>query len=391
MNVSKMIRIFSLCVFVIWIFCRPLGTGADPGAKSLFYDPYVADEITASDSDDDATGSRGFRVPASKNSDSDKNTVDGKSEISATASADNNETPAKPKVGDAGPKQKNDKVTGKESDPKHPGRKNNAVERSEAVIAKKENKKPETDTKPKKVKPKPSDSAPSNSEDRYYSKVKPGIMYWIELVSPGAAHAQRVSHDRIFRSGDKIRLHITTNADGYLYVLHAGSTGSATIIPISKDGNAWVTRGADHVIPSKTGWLRFDDNPGEEKLKILFASVKSSDSVINVMKRSSAQPGTESMGQLLDVYNKSRENKNSLISHVESGDKNLVPEEGGMNLPAEDKPASPPVFNIECKPDFETDRAVYDAPANYIVNPAGGNVKEPVAVEISLEHRSKAL
>ncbi|OQX28270.1 MAG: hypothetical protein BWK80_00985 [Desulfobacteraceae bacterium IS3] len=224
------------------------------------------------------------------------------------------------------------------------------------------------------------DIKPKESAD-YYSKVKPGIMYWIELVSPDNA-PQRVSNDRIFRSGDKIRLHISANADGYLCVLHEGSTGTSKIIPISDAGNGGVRMGADYVIPSKKGWLRFDNNPGEEKLKLLFAPVNSSPDVLNVMQRSFTLTGTESVDQLIDIYDKYKENR-GILRHVESGmrSRDLFVEDGDM--PETD-------FNVEVKPDFKTQSDIYNAPANYVVNIAADrNLKEPVAVQISLLHRSE--
>lgn len=215
----------------------------------------------------------------------------------------------------------------------------------------------------------------------YFSKVKPGIKYWIELVSPDAA-PQRVSNDKTFQSDEKIRVHISTNSDGYLYILHAGSTGLLKTIPISDAGNGEVKIGVDYVVPSKEGWLRFDANPGEEKLKLLFAPLNSSDEVISEMKRSSAD-------QLLQMYSKYIENPNA-ARYVQSGSLGSRGITRGdlvaRDLIVEDKPAIK-VFNIQGKPDFKTDSDIYDAPANYVVNTTGGDVKEPLAVEISLHHR----
>lgn len=229
----------------------------------------------------------------------------------------------------------------------------------------------------------PGDPVPGKPEGNrdYYSRVKPGIKYWIELVSPDDA-PQRVSNDRTFQSDEKIRVHISTNADGYLCVLHEGSTGSSEIIPISDAGNGEVKIGVDYVVPSKEGWLRFDDNPGEEKLKLLFASVNSSGDVLNVMRRPSAD-------QLLQIYSKYIENPN-VVRYVERGITRSIPLAASRNLIVENNKPVTEVFNIQSKPDFKTDSAVYNAPANYVVNiPADRNLKEPVAVEISLLHRSK--
>ena len=229
-----------------------------------------------------------------------------------------------------------------------------------------------------------SDSVKPDSD--YNDRLKPGIRYWIELIRPGNK-PKRVSNDRVFRSGDKIRLHITPNADGYLYVLHTGSTGAKKLVPIEKVENGTVRMGLDYVVPSAGGWLRFDENPGKEKLNLLFVSVKSSDELLGVMKHIPGQPVSEAANQLSSIYNKYG-GSSHYAAQVESGSKDLIVETGRTDSVSH---TSSTVFNTGGASNFKVAEDTYDAPANYVVNTAGKKAGEPVVIEIVLEHRSKAL
>lgn len=236
----------------------------------------------------------------------------------------------------------------------------------------------------------------------YYENLNPGVMYWIELVRPGSGNVKRVSNDRVFRSGDRIRIHVTTNADGYLHVLHTGSTGAAGVIPVSSAANGMVQMGNDYIVPSSGGWLRFDGNPGKEEVKLLFASVKSSGDVLNAVRGVTVRNASTASGQLFAIYNQYR-NSPHYIREIQSGSKDLIPEGaavsvgfgtqpqygGQVQTPAVNAPLSypPPVrFNTQGAADFTIDNAVYTAPANYVVSRAPGQVKEPVVVGIVLNH-----
>lgn len=226
------------------------------------------------------------------------------------------------------------------------------------------------------------DGTTAKPADAYYDHLNPGILYWIELVHPETANNKRVSNDRVFRSGDRIRLHITANSDGYLRILHKGSTESMQMIPVPQSENGFIRMGADYVIPSESGWLRFDENPGSESLKLIFASVKSSGDVIDVMKSTADQTAPAVPEKLVALYDQYKGSK-SLVSEVESGSKDLIIE--GIQ-PADAKSQTAAPFNIAGTAGFKTDPAVYDAPANYIVN-TNVSVKEPVVVDIVLNHQ----
>lgn len=78
----------------------------------------------------------------------------------------------------------------------------------------------------------------------------------------------RINPDFPFRSGDKIRLGISSTKDGYLYLLLKGSSGSVTqLFPDKRIGGGLNTikAGQEMIIPSE-GWFSFDKNPGTEML-----------------------------------------------------------------------------------------------------------------------------
>lgn len=101
-----------------------------------------------------------------------------------------------------------------------------------------------------------------------------GIRYWIELVDPGQPAGTPVTGDRVFHSGDRIRLHFSGNSDGRIMILQLGSSGTASVLyPDPRKGivdNAIVAN-VDQVLPTPQHWFRFDDQAGTERLLVLFA------------------------------------------------------------------------------------------------------------------------
>lgn len=100
------------------------------------------------------------------------------------------------------------------------------------------------------------------------------ISYWLELARDGKVY--RCNNKTSFRSGDAIKFHIIPQTDGYAYVvMNKSSRGkSATLFPSSETGtNNFLKRGEDYAIPAKT-WLKFDENPGTEKVSLVFSQSK---------------------------------------------------------------------------------------------------------------------
>lgn len=100
-----------------------------------------------------------------------------------------------------------------------------------------------------------------------------GVSYWIELVG-GDGQSRRVTADHVFRSGDRIRLHLRSNREGYLYVANIGSTGRTYMLfpnAAVGAGNNIVQANVAYTVPSGA-FIRFDQNPGEETLLVMLSS-----------------------------------------------------------------------------------------------------------------------
>lgn len=100
------------------------------------------------------------------------------------------------------------------------------------------------------------------------SATNTGISYWIELRR--GKTMKKVDSRFAFKSGDRIKIHLTSNVDGHAHVvLLQGTTGSkAVLFPVKgKDASNFIRKGRDMALPSST-FLVFDAKPGKEKLRI---------------------------------------------------------------------------------------------------------------------------
>jgi hypothetical protein len=107
--------------------------------------------------------------------------------------------------------------------------------------------------------------------DKPAQQLNTGIQYWIELSRNG--NISKVNNKTVFHSGDKIRFHVKPNIDGFAYILlRSGSRGEQQILfpdPQRNEENR-MEHGKDYVLPND-GALKFDQNPGIEKLTLLLA------------------------------------------------------------------------------------------------------------------------
>ena len=101
-----------------------------------------------------------------------------------------------------------------------------------------------------------------------------GLSGWIELEDPAGGPGVQVTDRRIFRSGERIRLHFRSNTDGYLTLIQLGSSGTSSVLfPDPAQGlfDNGLAAGRDVVVPGQSHWLRFDETAGEERLLVIFA------------------------------------------------------------------------------------------------------------------------
>ena len=137
-----------------------------------------------------------------------------------------------------------------------------------AVVTSTSGKAPDTRTPPRtggrQSNPPAGDTPPTAMERRI------GIKAHI-LLHDSSCSVQEVSPNRIFKSGEQIRLQLESNVDGYLYVLQKGSSGGESVLfPDSRinGGVNHVQRGVVYSVPGAQ-WFGFNDQPGEEHLLII--------------------------------------------------------------------------------------------------------------------------
>src|SRR5262249_45725953 len=98
-----------------------------------------------------------------------------------------------------------------------------------------------------------------------------GLKYWIELVRN--RRSMKVDSQYLFQSGDRIRFHITTNIDGYMYIfMTAGSSGKQAVLfpPQGKEADNRVVAGKEYVLPQDS-MLEFDQHPGVESVELVLS------------------------------------------------------------------------------------------------------------------------
>ncbi len=91
--------------------------------------------------------------------------------------------------------------------------------------------------------------------------------------------AVRVEPDRVFRKGDRVRILLETNADGYLYIFNRTNDGAPVMIyPDAEldEGGNYLQAHVPFEIPAadndneRLRWFAFDENAGTEKVFFVF-------------------------------------------------------------------------------------------------------------------------
>ena len=105
--------------------------------------------------------------------------------------------------------------------------------------------------------------------------VSPGLSYWIEVISSEGKTIKRVTASNEFNSGERFRVAITSNAQGYLYLLSMGTSGKPPVVLFPdkriNGGDNHVAAFADYRIPSGGKSFVMDSTPGEEKILVFFS------------------------------------------------------------------------------------------------------------------------
>jgi hypothetical protein len=127
-----------------------------------------------------------------------------------------------------------------------------------------------------------------------YSSAPIGLGYSLYMRDANG-DAVRVDPTRVFHAGDRIRISLETNTDGYLYVFHTENNGEPQMIyPDAKldEGDNFVEAHVPYEIPwsgeqtESLRWFVFDQNPANERLYIVITreplpGVPTGDALVN--------------------------------------------------------------------------------------------------------------
>lgn len=97
-----------------------------------------------------------------------------------------------------------------------------------------------------------------------------------------------VGNDDVLRSGDEFRVRIRPAQDGFLYVLHQGTTRSMVLYPASAEA-AQVGKGEQIVLPGEDNFFTLDEIPGPERVLVLVTQAPIQD-MNTVLGAASASP-----------------------------------------------------------------------------------------------------
>ena len=108
-----------------------------------------------------------------------------------------------------------------------------------------------------------------------YSPTAIGLGYTLYMRDANGS-PMRVDPSREFRAGDRIRLSMETNTDGYLYIFHTENNGEPQMlypdVRLEKGANrieAHVPYEIPWNEPGVENWFKFDANPANERLYII--------------------------------------------------------------------------------------------------------------------------
>lgn len=200
-----------------------------------------------------------------------------------------------------------------------------------------------------------------------------GMSYWIELRR--GKRMLKVDSRYAFKSGDRIKFHLTSNVDGHAHVvLLQGTTGSkAVLFPVKgKDASNFIRKGRDMALPSST-FLVFDAKPGKEKLRVAISRKN-----INTATLLQENPGTQIA--MASITN------NAAVDPAQGNDQLVVafPEENKAPAPtvaSSDTSASDAIPNaIPNEPDEELSKDLFredSKPKKPVVHKPSTNSNKP--------------
>lgn len=203
------------------------------------------------------------------------------------------------------------------------------------------------------------------------NKAPLGLKYTL-LKNVGGQDLEVASNTK-FHSGEKIRLKVEANDNGYLYVVNQGTSGTWQVVFPAKniaDGSNRVDAGKSYDLPQKSSW-KFTGPAGTEKLFIVFSRepVKGLDELLYNLHDQNKKPAGYAQSGVMMAKN--MEISNGLIDQLrKSTSRDLV-------LATDD---DEPAITAPQTGGVRIDRAVY------VVNPSGSGAARVVA-DVSLIHQ----
>lgn len=114
------------------------------------------------------------------------------------------------------------------------------------------------------------------------------------LKRSDAGRYDEVDTDTVFRSGDKIRVSVESNDQGYLYIVQQGSSKTWNLLFPNEDtehGSNHVQRNREYEIPGG-GRFTFDEQPGEERMFLILTRRPEPDLEKLIYSLSQAKPAS---------------------------------------------------------------------------------------------------
>ncbi|MEX2264238.1 MAG: DUF4384 domain-containing protein [Bryobacteraceae bacterium] len=107
-----------------------------------------------------------------------------------------------------------------------------------------------------------------------------GLMYWIELRGE-TGQLLRVNANRQFKTGERIRLHVTSNVDCALTIMQSQNNGPIEMLfPARAGADNRVRRFQERVFPSETGFFRFNSQTGNMRLLLMVQADGASETLL---------------------------------------------------------------------------------------------------------------
>ncbi len=166
--------------------------------------------------------------------------------------------------------------------------------------------------------------------------------------------AIRVDPEHVFQKGDRVRVLLETNTDGYLYIFNTTNDGPVVMIypdaQLDEAGN-YIKAHIPWEIPSSAAdeerlrWLDFDENPGTERLYFVLTreplnGVPTEDDLIALCRNSSGSCPFRPTPEIWDVISKEMKEPLKMDKSAQNGKAQTTPEQQattrGLSLAKDD-------------------------------------------------------